>query len=143
MQNYSPRTIVPVGTKVIRTKYANWVIEIWAVYTVSNCDKWFILLEWLESTWRWDIENFAPYEEAELEDTSTVPTYVTLKEMPYISKGSVIVKWKETINLNLDFENNLTVVQNNINSIHKLDSTQENFLLWILENHPENFKKIN
>lgn len=134
MKNYAPGTIVPVGTKVVRTKDADWMIEVWAVYTVSDYDKWFILLEWLENTWHWNIEYFAPYEEEyELEDTATLPVYLTLKEMLYISKGSVIVQrtdWTVVHQADSNYSNNpWNYVIDNLN--------------WLLKEHPEDFKKIN
>lgn len=130
MKNYAPWAIVPVGTKVVRTTQ-NIILEVWKVYTVvKNTADW-IIIKWYEVHWEFNIVNFAPYEEEE--DTKIIPVYVTLKDMPYISKGSVIIQrtdWTVVNQANDNYSNNP--------SNYIIDD-----LNWLLKEHPEDFKKIN
>lgn len=113
------------------------MLEVWKVYTVKAQD-WYanIELEWVttETPGNWCIEYFAPYEEeCEPKDASTLPVYVTLKDMPYISKGSVIVQrtdWTIVHQANDSFPKNL------LN--YEIDN-----LNWLIKEHPEDFRKIN
>lgn len=131
MQNYESWTIVPVGTKIVRTQGSSY-LKVWEVYIVSYTDDSFIRVE--GSNEFFNIDCFAPYiEEEKKEEVNSLPTYVVLKYMPWISKGSVIVQrtdWTVINQADDNFSNN--------RSNYIID-----YLNWLLKEHPEDFKKIN
>lgn len=131
MQNYATGTIVPVGTKIVRIEESN-VLEVWRVYIIKKIDQSYVKAEWSDGFY--SIESFAPYiEEDKQVETNWLPTYVALKDMPWISKGSVIVCRSNGIVLNQADDN-----YSNNPSSYIID-----YLDWLLKEHPEDFKKIN
>lgn len=134
MQNYAPWTIVPVGTKVVRTQVSSY-LKVWEVYIISYTDDSFVRVE--GSNEFFNINFFAPYIEEEVKkEAYSLPAYITLKFIPWVSKGSVIVngipkgKW-------------ITVIQNDTKFPEKLSIDHEDNVRWLLKEHPEDFKKIN
>lgn len=133
MQNYAPWTIVPVGTKVVRTMESS-TLKVWEVYTVEYIDSRDVSVEGF--TPMYSIDCFAPYEEKKEEtNVDWLPVYITTKFIPWVSKGSVIVnailKWKGII-----------VIQNDT-KFPELSTDNKNCLNWLFKEHPEDFRKIN
>lgn len=133
MKNYEPWTIVPVGTKIVRVDSSKILIR-WQTYTVVEVVESDVILKWEEKYWRFLIWCFAPYIEEEKQvKTDWIPTYVALKEMPYVSKWAILVDRTQQ-------GNSIIVVSNTCGAYWPWDETT---LTWLLKEHPEDFKKIN
>lgn len=131
MKNYEPWTIVPVGSKIVRNHPNNQWLFNWIVCTVIDSTVYYVTSD---VEWDFKIENFAPYIE-EIE-TDWLPTYITLKFIPWVYKGSVIVN-------GVPKGKGITVIQNDTKFPEKLSIDHEDNVRWLLKEHPEDFKKIN
>lgn len=135
MKNYEPGTIVPVGTKILRNHPTNQCDMNWSICTVTDSTIYYVTIEW---EWDFKIENFAPYKEVveDIQSYDSLPTYITLKFIPWVSHGSIIVnlvqKWR-----------GIKVIQDDSNFSESLSVDQEDYIRWLLKEHPEDFKKIN
>lgn len=131
MKNYEPWTIVPVGTKIVRVDPSE-LLEAWKVYIVKEIHEYAVLVEGDNTAY--GIEYFAPYiEEDKQVETDWLPTYVALKDMPYISKWAILVDRTQQ-------GNSIIVVSNTCGAYWPWDETT---ITWLLKEHPEDFKKIN